>query len=176
MSRNTGQINPAGFQSLKYMYYIHAVMIIKWFWFDLTWNWANLVFLCIILRAPRMEWLQIWLDHVYWSPSELIKFWSRSVDCLYFGAILALAKFQKSSHGRNDLTYGMIYSDHPQSWLVWAHALFIFPIYKCRVHNYYNSLLNPNKLLNLNYWTELSWAWLEGIVPIIAWWCLRLEI
>ena len=36
-SRNTGQINPTGFQSLKYMYYIHVIMIIKWFWLDLTW-------------------------------------------------------------------------------------------------------------------------------------------
>ena len=34
MSRNTGQINPAGFQSLKYMYYTHVIMTIKWF---LTW-------------------------------------------------------------------------------------------------------------------------------------------
>ena len=31
MSRNTGQINPAGFQSLKYMYYTHVIMTIKWF-------------------------------------------------------------------------------------------------------------------------------------------------
>ena len=31
MSRNRGQINPAGFQSLKYMYYTHVIMIIKWF-------------------------------------------------------------------------------------------------------------------------------------------------
>ena len=33
-----GQINPAGFQSLKYMYYIHVTMIIKWFWLDLKKN------------------------------------------------------------------------------------------------------------------------------------------
>ena len=38
MSRNTGQINPAGFQSLKCMYYIHVIMIIKWFWLWL-WLW-----------------------------------------------------------------------------------------------------------------------------------------
>ena len=38
MSWNTGQINPAGFQSLKCMYYIHVIMIIKWFWLDLTWH------------------------------------------------------------------------------------------------------------------------------------------
>ena len=31
MSRNTGQINPAGFQSLKYMYYTYVIMTIKWF-------------------------------------------------------------------------------------------------------------------------------------------------
>ena len=31
MSRNTGQINPAGFQSLKYMYYTHVIMTINWF-------------------------------------------------------------------------------------------------------------------------------------------------
>ena len=31
MSRNTGQINPAGFQSLNYMYYTHVIMTIKWF-------------------------------------------------------------------------------------------------------------------------------------------------
>ena len=30
MSRNTGQINPAGFQSLKYVYYTHVIMTIKW--------------------------------------------------------------------------------------------------------------------------------------------------
>ena len=38
MSRNMGQINPAKFQSLKCMYYIHVIMIIKRFWFDLTWH------------------------------------------------------------------------------------------------------------------------------------------
>ena len=37
MSRNTGQINPAGLQSFKSMYYIHVILIIKWFWLDLTW-------------------------------------------------------------------------------------------------------------------------------------------
>ena len=29
-----GQINWTGFQSLKYMYYIHVIMMIKWFWLD----------------------------------------------------------------------------------------------------------------------------------------------
>ena len=38
MSQNTGQINPAGFQSLKWMYYIHVIMIIKWFW---LWLWQH---------------------------------------------------------------------------------------------------------------------------------------
>ena len=37
MSQNTGQINPAGLQSLKYMHYIHVIMTIKWFWLELTW-------------------------------------------------------------------------------------------------------------------------------------------
>ena len=38
-SRKTGPTNPAGFSSLKLMYYIHAIMIIKRFltWLDLTW-------------------------------------------------------------------------------------------------------------------------------------------
>ena len=30
MSRNMGQINPAGFQSLKYVYYTYVIMTIKW--------------------------------------------------------------------------------------------------------------------------------------------------
>ena len=41
MIRNMGQINLAGFQSLKYMYYIHVIMIIKWFWFNLIPSWIN---------------------------------------------------------------------------------------------------------------------------------------
>ena len=38
LSRNTGQIDTAGFQSLKHMYYIHVIMIIKWFW---LWLWLR---------------------------------------------------------------------------------------------------------------------------------------
>ena len=46
MSRNTGQINPAGFQSLKYMYYTHVIMTIKWFLpltltFDMVCQWKQ---------------------------------------------------------------------------------------------------------------------------------------
>ena len=37
------QINQAGFQSLKYMCYIHVIMIIKWFW---LWLWYNQCPLC----------------------------------------------------------------------------------------------------------------------------------
>ena len=50
MSRNTGQINPAGLQSLKYMYYIHVIMMIKWFWL----------------------WLSLWLCWIYyWEVKDI---------------------------------------------------------------------------------------------------------
>ena len=34
MSRNTGQINPTGFPSIKYMYYIHVIMMINRLWLE----------------------------------------------------------------------------------------------------------------------------------------------
>ena len=52
MSWNTGQINPAGFQSLKCMYYIHVIMIIKWFWLRL-WLWFSI--------WNTSYYLQLWL-------------------------------------------------------------------------------------------------------------------
>ena len=32
-----GQINPAGFQSPMYMFYVYVIVEIKYFWLDLTW-------------------------------------------------------------------------------------------------------------------------------------------
>ena len=60
MSRNTGQINPAGFQSLKYMHCIHVIMMIKWFW---LWLW---LWLC---------WIYFWEVKDKFTFSVISQFW-----------------------------------------------------------------------------------------------------
>ena len=55
MSRNTGQINLAGFQSLKYMYYTHVIMTIKWF-LTLTLTLKLPCYCCIVLKIEVESW------------------------------------------------------------------------------------------------------------------------
>ena len=63
MSRNTGQINPAGFQSLKYMYYTHVIMTIKWF-LTLT--------LTLILFSGQIRYLDIKHEWCLTPPSVML--------------------------------------------------------------------------------------------------------
>ena len=44
---------PSRVQSLKYMYYIHVIMIITWFWHDLT--WPDLTWYATILTMGSLQ-------------------------------------------------------------------------------------------------------------------------
>ena len=88
MSRNTGQINPAGFQSLKYMYYTHVIMTIKWF-LTLTLTLTKYLLNIYTYDMKIIEWslflyviftsiLMFWFSHnsgipsLYWNLSYFI--------------------------------------------------------------------------------------------------------
>ena len=53
------------------------------------------------LENARKEWPEIWHVNVCWLPSELIKFWSWSVDFPSSGAILTFVNCDKSVWYKN---------------------------------------------------------------------------
>ena len=78
-----------------------------------------------------------------WPPSELIRFWSWSVDFPHFGGIVTewnrsnlefMAIFWRG-HGKNGLIFCMLmFPDHLQKWLDFAHGPLIFLIFR-HVHS-----------------------------------------
>ena len=58
-----------------------------WRHFDLV-KQAKFMIFGHFLENTREEWPQIWLVDVFLPPSVQIRFWSRYVDILHFGAIL----------------------------------------------------------------------------------------
>ena len=83
------------------------------------------------------EWSEILHVDVSWTPSELIRLWSWSVDFPPFGVTLAwwngsnfgFPGISQRTHGGNGLKVCMLmYLDHLQNWLVYGHTLLIFLI------------------------------------------------
>ena len=87
------------------------------------------------------EWLEIWYADVFWPPSELIKFWSWSVDFPHLGTTLiywdgpnlGVPCAGERTCGTNGLKFGVLikYSDHLQNWLDFGQDLLIFLILLC---------------------------------------------
>ena len=91
----------------------------------------------LFLQNTREEWPEIWHVDVFWSPSELIRFWSWSIDFPPFGTIftswnrsnLGFLGIFFGTHGRNGLICDMLmYPDHFWNWLHFDDRLLIFLI------------------------------------------------
>ena len=91
-----------------------------------------------LLEKAWREWPKILHADVSWPPSELIRLWSRSVDFSNFGTILTqwngsnlgFPGISQRTHGGNGLKCCMLmYLDHLQNCLVYAHGLLICQIF-----------------------------------------------
>ena len=92
------------------------------------------------VESAREEWTEIWHAGVSWLPSELIRFWSQSVDFSHLasfglketGHIWCFWWFKKrkrETQERNGLKFDMrIYADHIVNWLRFGHGPLIFLI------------------------------------------------
>ena len=82
----------------------------------------------------HFEWPDFWHAGVSWPPSELIRFWSSSVDFPHFNGIWLCETGQISNiflkiQARNGLKFDMLmYPNHHQNWLDFGHGLSISPI------------------------------------------------
>ena len=117
-------------------------------------------------------WPEFWHADVSRPPSELMRFWSQSVDFPFLepllrsetGQIWGFCAFFLRTHGRNDLNFGMLmYPDHLPNWLDFGCSLLIFlflaPFLCCETGQ-------------MRGFCTFSWERMGEMAPILAYWCI----
>ena len=102
-----------------------------------------------ILEKPSEEWPGIWHADVSWLPSELIRFWSQSVDFSHFATTLTDWK-------RWNLMFsGIFLITHDRSGLKIISCYYTLASAKLkRVYTGFTLSICPSVYLSVRLWTE----------------------